>query len=426
MRVTTHCGPGAPASPAAGLVRSVRKPGEDPAMKLAPRLLLTLLVLLGAAGCRTASTGSLAQRRPPEVRPQSSFDLQDFVAQHNENAERIKSLEANPSIAARIGPPGQDRTGGVKGKLALERPRNFKLEISRGFSTVADIGSNDDRFWFWFQNDKDKSIYVCDYAELNSTSLAVTYQPDWIAEALGLKVIGPDEAAQVKIDRGPQPGTSAMTFPLTRSGGQPYARTMIVSDITGRLVEFRVFAPDGKTMIAQATIKKYQNLPLRESEKRVGGSGTCYVPENIVLEWKREKLSLDIALKEAKLNQFEARRRTALFVEPTIEGYAHVNLAEIARSKDQEGSTAVRETMPAPQPRGSRARLSPPLEIRSESAATTPTRRKDATTPAPASTRSPLLLPVLDLDVVTAPIPSAPESTASAAMTVAPRTTIER
>ena len=36
--------------------------------------------------------------------------------------------------------------------LAVERPRNFKLELSHSMSTIADIGSNDERFWFWFQN----------------------------------------------------------------------------------------------------------------------------------------------------------------------------------------------------------------------------------------------------------------------------------
>jgi hypothetical protein len=394
-------------------------------MKLAPRLLLALLALLGAAGCRTASTGSLAQRRPPEVRPQSTFDLQAFVADHNKNAQRIRSLEARPTIAAKIGPPGETQEGGLNGRLALERPRNFKLELSHLRSTVADIGSNDDRFWFWFQNKKDKSVYVCDYSELSSTSLAVTYQPDWIAEALGLKVISPDEAAQVKIRPGTQPGTTALTFPGTGSGGQSYSRTMIVSDLTRKVVEFRVYAPDGKTLISQATVKKYQDLPLQGDETGAGSRETCYVPENIVLDWKRELLSLNVVLRDVQVNQFDPARRTALFIEPKPYGYARVNLAEVARTKDQEGSTAVRETMPAPQPRSSRARLAPPLEMRAENADTKPARRKEAA-PASPSAKSPLLLPVLDLDVVGAPIPSAPDSAASAALTVAPRSTIER
>ena len=74
------------------------------------------------------------------------------------------------------------------------------------------------------------------------------------------------------------------------------------------------------------------------------------MPESFVLEWKREQLSLDVSLKDVKVNQFADSRRTALFVEPTPGGYARVNLAELARQKESEGTTAIRESLPAPAP----------------------------------------------------------------------------
>ena len=81
----------------------------------------------------------------------------------------------------------------------MVRPRNFKLElISHMGQTKADIGSNDEEFWFWVQNDDDRSIYWCNYDDLESSALAVTYQPDWIMEALGLKPITPEEAASIR------------------------------------------------------------------------------------------------------------------------------------------------------------------------------------------------------------------------------------
>jgi len=390
-------------------------------MKVPPRLLLAMLALLGAAGCRTASTGSMASNKPPELRPRPTFDIDEFIGEHNANAERIKSLEARPSIGVKIGPPGEVQGGGVDGRLALERPRNFKLELSHIRSTVADIGSNDDRFWFWFQNKKDKSVYVCDYADLNSTSLAVTYQPDWIAEALGLKTISPDEAAQVKVRPGPQAGTKALIFPATRAGGQTYSRIMIVSERTRRVSEFRVFAADGKTMIAQATIKKYRDLAVSGTPGTAEPTlQTCSIPENIVLEWKREQLSLDVVLKDVKINQFDKSRRTALFVEPSPDGYARVNLAEVARTKDSEESTPVRQTIPVPES-PNRARLDPPLQIRGADAP------KTSRKPEPADTRSALLLPVLDLDVIGAPVPTAPgDQPGGTALAVSPAATMER
>ncbi len=99
-------------------------------MKVAPRLLLAMLATLAtlnAGGCRTANPGSIAHNRPPEVRPQSTFDLEEFVAEHNQNAERIQSLEAKPAITVTMGPRGEARSGAVTGRLAVERPRNFKI-----------------------------------------------------------------------------------------------------------------------------------------------------------------------------------------------------------------------------------------------------------------------------------------------------------
>ena len=107
------------------------------AMKVAPRLLLAMLATLttlSAAGCRTASMGSIAHNRPPEVRPHSTFDLEGFVAEHNENAERIQSLEAKPAITVTMGPQGRCRERGCgrpsgRGAAAQFQARAFPLNV---------------------------------------------------------------------------------------------------------------------------------------------------------------------------------------------------------------------------------------------------------------------------------------------------------
>ncbi|MGC8641758.1 MAG: hypothetical protein ACP5XB_17970, partial [Isosphaeraceae bacterium] len=378
-------------------------------MKVAPRLLLAMLASL-FVGCRTANTNSIAHTRPPENRARSTFDVDQFVAEHNENAARIRSVEARASIGGKIGPPGKERAGGFDGRLALERPRNFKLEMFQGAfgRNIADIGSNDEEFWFWFSNQQDKSVYYCNYEDLGSTSLAVTYQPDWIVEAMGLKKITSSEAAQIKSRPGPLPGTTELAFPPTRAGGQTYSRDMIVSDRTLQVHELRIKDTDGKTVIAQATINKYQTLPVGRRTSSPSEAGpvateTCVLPEKIVLEWKKELIALDVALRDMKVNQFDPARRSALFVEPIPgRGYTRANLAERARQKRPEGSTAVRETMPVPE-QPSSVRLSPPLQIRDSDESA-----KTSSQPGNSGASSAMLLGVADLDVVTAPAPTAP------------------
>ncbi len=191
-------------------------------MKFARSIMLAIAATLGASGCRAWNTGSLT----PTPRPLAdrTFDVATFVAEHNRNADLIQTLEAKMSIGVRT---KLMRGGGADGRLAMERPRNFKLELSTMGNTKADIGSNDEEFWFWVQNDE-KKIYWCNYDDVESSSLAVTYQPDWIIAALGLKPISPEEAEKIKVQSGDVQGTTALVFPPTKNGAETSTRMMIV------------------------------------------------------------------------------------------------------------------------------------------------------------------------------------------------------
>ena len=92
------------------------------------------------------------------------------------------------------------------------------------------------------QNDDDRSIYWCNYDEVASSALAVTYQPDWIIEALGLRPITPEEAASLRVRATDNPKLSAVVFPPTKNRGQSYQRMMIVSNYTRRVKEYRIVA----------------------------------------------------------------------------------------------------------------------------------------------------------------------------------------
>jgi hypothetical protein len=397
-------------------------------MKAALRLTLALIATFGASGCRTAGLAPSA-RPAPAVKPEPkvSFHLDEFIDEHNRNAESIESLKAKASITAKMDVPDSStpNTGVVSGRLAILRPKKFKLVLSHYQSSLADIGSNEDRFWFWLQNENkdNKHVFYCDYAELPTANLAGTYQPDWIVDALGLKPISPDEAATVRVARGPIPETTMLTFPAA-GGGSSYERVMIVSDRSRRLVEYRVLDRDGKKLIGEATIKKHTDVELDSDGDASARPRTCHVASNIKLEWKNEKLSLDILLKDFEVNVPFSGKVKASFVEPKPRGYTPLDLAEATRNLPRaEGeATAVRETMPAPES-NSRVRLSPPVEIRggepepegeSRAIATPSPARKPArrtaprpTPAAPAAALGPVLMPVNE-DVVGAVSPRPP------------------
>jgi hypothetical protein len=314
-------------------------------MKVGRRIWLVIAMAIASAGCRAAGTGSLWLHPRPALAPES-LELEEFIAEHNRNAERIQSLEARPSIA--IAMPKRLEVH-VDGRLAIERPRNFKLELAHHGSTKADIGSNAEEFWFWVQNPEDRSIYWCNYSEIESSALAITYQPDWIIEALGLKPISAEEARLIEVRDGPEPGTTALVFPPTRNQGEAYSRMMIVSNRDRRIKEYRVYTVDPKVLVARA-------LPSRYKEFTTGSGDpdrreTCVLPERVKLDWIRDQLALDVALLEVKLNEFDPARGADIFVEPKIPGYERRNLAELSRTAQPDRRTTVRHTLPPPEAR---------------------------------------------------------------------------
>lgn len=360
-----------------GVVRMVSRPA-----------ILAFLAMLAAAGCRTAGVGPLARTEPVPPRV-PSYDVRELIADHNRNAEKVQTFEAKPTISISSG-----RRGGVlRGKLAMERPRNFKLELSSTMQSFADIGSNDAEFWFWVKDSKDKAIYVCNYDEAGESPLATSLQPDWIIEALGLRVISDREAAEITVKRGQEPDTLVLTHRPRSVQGTSSTRVTFLSESTRRIREHRIYAADGKTLLARAVVLGYQKVGVSEAADEF-----VYMPQRVKLDWAEEDLSLDVTLKEPKVNEeIASERREILFREPELSGYARKNLADQAGVA--RGPTTIRETRPAPP---SRVRLGEPAPMERERPA------NFVEEPEPLSADLPPM-PALAEQVVRPRIPTAPE-----------------
>ncbi len=283
-------------------------------MRIVRSMMLAIAATLSASGCAAWTARPLS----PLPRPltEQTLDVNEFVVAHNRNADKIQSLEAKPTIKVK----GKVFSGQADGRLALERPRNFKLELLAGpmRKVRANIGSNEDEFWFWV-DDEERKVYWCDYDELDKSSLAVTYQPDWIIESLGLKPITPQEAKGIKTHEGDISGTTALIFPPQKSGGEIFTRMMIVWNQNHRIKEHRVYegsVPTTRGLLAQAEVAGYSDYPTDSTEP--ADSPKCYLPEKVKLEWKRNQLTLDVVMQreDVKVNQFDSSRAAGLFVEP--------------------------------------------------------------------------------------------------------------
>jgi hypothetical protein len=312
-------------------------------MQVARFMVLLALATLTSSGCVLLNNRSPLPA--PKPLAQRAVDVTEFVAEHNRNAEQIESLKARPSV----GIAGKRLRGHTDGHLAMRRPRDFKLTMDApgGGGKKADIGSNDQEFWFWVQNDEDKSIYWCNYADLESSALPITFQPDWIVDALGLKPISPEEAAAVKVKDGPERGTTTLIFPPIQNKADTYTRVMVIWNDNLRIKEYRIFARDRQTLLAQALVKGYKEHEIDSTQ--TSSATRCYLPDEIEFDWKKEGLALDVAIQDVVLNRLDPKSR--IFKEPRIDGYTRKNLANLNLGQPNGSNTTVRRTLPPPEPR---------------------------------------------------------------------------
>jgi hypothetical protein len=331
-------------------------------MSLCSRLLVLALLTTAAAssGCRSMAAGRVATE---PLAPVPELGVAQIVEDHNRNAQLVRSLEASPSVSVR-GKAG----GGASGRMALVRPRDFRLTLETTLGrSVADLGSNGEEFWVWSANSQDKQFFVGRYDDTGLVAPDLMFQPEWIVEALGLRMIAPDEARRLTAEKGDSAGTLTLVHHRTDSRGTPLLKKTVVDRQTGQVQQHEFYAADGRTVLARAFPSDYRPtaVPAGESpaEAAPGGtSQTVLLPGRIRLVATppgAEEVTMEISIGSAKVNQFPDTRRAKLFTIPNFEeqGYARVDLESLAPQ-----ATIVRETRPAP-PSGARVRLEQPIEL---------------------------------------------------------------
>jgi hypothetical protein len=329
-------------------------------------LVPALLAVCAASGCRTGGVGELARPGPTLV--PSTAKAAEILTEHNRNAERIQVLRAKPDLTVTVHDPGRvrrDTSHPLSGRLAMEQPRNFKLVLYHSAAgTIGDIGSNEGEYWFWIKEKTQKSIYYCTYDEADANPQAVSFQPEWIKEAMGLRVISEEEASEITVTDG-DAGTLVLTHRPHKAGDKTYTRVTIMDRTTHLIREHQLRTGDRKTLLARAEVPEgyIRVLPVAEGDTGEAAREAVLIPKRLKLSWVQEGLDLDVTFRDrdVKINaRLDQAQRDELFVEPQLgKGYSRVNLAQ---APPQTASpTTIRESRPAP-PSGIRLRAPAPIE----------------------------------------------------------------
>jgi hypothetical protein len=247
--------------------------------------------------------------RLPAERPLAAAEV---VAYLNNNAQQIQSLTcSNVDLDCKQG----YQEFHIRGKLACQKPKNFRMQAEALGRTEADIGSNDQEFWYWIARGEPYLIH-CSYQDLaGGVRIPFPFQPQWVMEALGMAEYDPTQPYQLVAQR----GTFQLTLNTKNSQGQPVRRITEFKQLAGRIqVTDHILQSPSGSEICRAHITEPQEI-------RRG----VIIPRKIVFSYPAEQLKLSMTLwqraDDVILDQ-QFNQAQGLFARPALAGVQDYDL----------------------------------------------------------------------------------------------------
>lgn len=168
----------------------------------------------------------------------------------------------------------------VHGYIVFEKEKNFRLILSSFIGKEADLGSNNQQFWFYIKRMDDPALYYCDYKDLYKTGLKTPFHPLWIMECFGFNHIVISENTTLR-ERGNYLEISEQRL---STSGRIVIKSTLVDKLENRIIGHYLW-DDGR-LIVSAEIKSFKNN----------------VPSKIIFKWAEENITLNMELSNSETN----------------------------------------------------------------------------------------------------------------------------
>ena len=234
------------------------------------------------------------QSRLPLERPQpcvlpENVSKQQLVAHLNHNRQQLRSWRSTDVSIQAVG-AGPMRLGA---SLAVESPRRFRLIAKSLRGVEADLGSNQDRFWYWMRADGTPYIFTAHHrdTDLVQRQLEIPFQPEWLMEALG---VVPLDTSRAQLLREESSSDRIQLISNQVTDGRVVQRVMVVDLVLGQVVEHALFDQQSQ-LICSARMSDFRRPTGDES-------GTSRLPHRIELNWPRAEMKLTMKMGEIEAN----------------------------------------------------------------------------------------------------------------------------
>ena len=268
----------------------------------------TALVAGGGAQCGRRDVGQLASFGPRVLTQNPTTD--DVLQAVNRNSALIRSLYTTDAVLDAAGAPA------LRANIALERPRKLRLRAETALTGAElDLGSNDERFWFWLRRNNPPTLYHCRHDQFAASAArrVLPIDPQWLLDAVG--PTGFDPAARHTAPQRNRNGHWEIRSELAGPNG-PMSKITVVYEARGFVLEQHLYDERG-TLVARALTSNHWRDP----------ATGAVVPQQIDLQWPATQFSLRITVRKWIVNSIPADP-VQLFTMPTYPGWAIVDLAD--------------------------------------------------------------------------------------------------
>jgi hypothetical protein len=270
---------------------------------------LGLGVVVLFSGCADTKWGFLRNSQETARIPGETPSAAQLLALLNQNAQRLQTLECRDlDLDIRSGL----HQFGARGKMACQKPRNFRLVAEVLSKREADIGSNDQEFWYWIAKAEPPYLVHCSYQDLaQGVRVPFPFQPEWAMEALGMAERDPGQSYKLV----PTRNTWELVQDTVNAQGQRIQKVTVFNRSNYQVRDHLLKDAAGKELCA-AHVTETQN---------VGGAS---LPRKIVLSYPAERLELKMKLDDVVVNRpFEREQLSGLFSRPVLTGVQSYDLA---------------------------------------------------------------------------------------------------
>ncbi|MHA1950108.1 MAG: hypothetical protein ACW99G_01200 [Candidatus Thorarchaeota archaeon] len=187
----------------------------------------------------------------------------------------------------------------IQCELNYEKDLNFRIIGWSKIRKEIDIGSNDQKFWFWSARMKPSALYYCPQSNISRNRLRTVFHPLWIMETLS---IGKIDLANSKILE--QGDNWAVIQYRTGTSGNPVIKVTLISK-RSTIIGHYIFNSKGK-MIISTEIEEYQNvdghlIPLKMK--------TIWYEENVTLFWSFRNIKVNLGINQEKWKMPNIRKQ---------------------------------------------------------------------------------------------------------------------